>query len=97
MITRRGLLGGSASLLLASCKPKATLPASCTDTTGLSSEEIAARTTLGYVEPSAQGDKTCSACVQFVAPAASGQCGACKLLKGPIHPRGGCKAFAAKA
>jgi len=52
---------------------------------------------MGYVEPSTQGEKTCVLCTQFVPAAASGQCGTCKLLKGPVHPRGYCKAFAAKA
>ncbi len=96
MITRRNLLVASAGFALG-CQRADASPASCADTTGLSSDDVAARATLGYVEPSTKGDKTCSACVQFVAPTASGQCGTCKLLKGQIHPRGYCKAFAAKA
>ncbi len=96
MITRRHLLGGGATLLLASCKRADSMPASCTDTSALSPDEVNTRTTLGYVDASTQGDRTCSACVQFLAPASDAQCGACKLLKGPIHPRGSCKAFAAR-
>ncbi len=96
MITRRRLIGGGATLLLASCNRADASPASCTDVSALAPDDAKVRATLGYVDASTQGDKTCSACVQFIASPSPGQCGSCKLLKGPIHPRGSCKAFAAK-
>ena len=41
-------------------------------------------------------EKACTRCNQWVGPAERSSCGSCKLLKGPIHPNGTCKAFAAK-
>jgi hypothetical protein len=96
MITRRHLLEGGATLLLASCKRADASPDACADTAALAPDDAKARATLGYVDATTQVDKSCSACTQFIAPPADGQCGSCKLVKGPIHPRGYCKAFAAK-
>jgi len=93
MITRRALIVG---FVVAACKREEKLPTSCADTTALSSDEANARTSLGYVD-STQTEKTCVACAQWVAPKDASECGGCKLLKGPIHPRGTCKAFAPKA
>ena len=69
---------------------------SCSDTAGLSAEENAARTTLGYVDKATDASKVCSGCTQYNAAGAD-QCGGCKVLKGPINPNGYCKAWAAKA
>jgi len=94
-LSRRRLFQAAASaVVLSSCKRK--LPEACTDTSGLSSDEIQARTVLAYGDASPFPDKTCAGCQQYVAPAKSsdGDCGACKVLKGPIHPRGYCKSFA---
>jgi hypothetical protein len=68
----------------------------CLDTTGLSVEQILPRNTLQYTEPSPNPDKTCSGCAQFVPGPTEDQCGACKVLKGPVHPGGYCKSFVAK-
>lgn len=94
-LSRRELLAVFPAALVA-CQRAEALPASCDDTT-LSAEAQKTRATLGYVEASPYADKSCSACEKFVAPKASGQCGSCKLLDGPIHPRGWCKAFAPKS
>lgn len=98
--TRRDLLrSGAASLLVlaAACK-KDSKPFTCTDTSSLAPADTAVRTALGYVEPSTEAGKDCAGCVQY-APAAdaSGACGSCKLMKGPIHPKGYCKGFAPKS
>lgn len=99
-LSRREILSASAAsvlVLLSACKrePKSYV---CTDTTGLTADESAARTALGYVEPSPEAGKACVGCVQFTpAPTEpAGSCGACKLMKGPIHPNATCKGFAPK-
>lgn len=68
---------------------------SCSDAKGLSAEETAARSAMEYVDQARDPSKPCSKCVQWVAAASDG-CGGCKVLKGPIHPNGGCKLFASR-
>ena len=68
---------------------------SCTDTTGLTTEEVAMRTGLRYVDKAADASKACSKCNFFKAGAA-GACGSCTLMKGGINPDGNCKSFVAK-
>lgn len=99
--SRRELLRGSAAgllVLVSGCK-KDSKPFTCTDTAALAPADTAVRTALGYVEPSTEAGKDCNGCVQFVASPtdASGACGTCKLMKGPIHPKGYCKGFAPKS
>ena len=77
---------------LVACSRKTT----CTDVTGLSSEEVNQRNNVAtYVDFSPDPGKKCSLCVQFV-PAAPNACGGCKVVKGPIHPDGTCKLFVQK-
>lgn len=103
LVTRRDLLRKSlfsvaavgAAGVLAACKkdePKALV---CTDTAGLTPQEIEARNTLGYVDKAPDATKKCSGCALFNPPAAA-SCGGCKVIKGPIHPEGWCKSFAPK-
>jgi hypothetical protein len=100
--SRRAFLRGSASLVVlsaaAACK-KESKPFTCTEVSALSPADTAVRTALGYVEPSPEPGKDCAGCVQFTASPsdAAGACGGCKLMKGPIHPKGYCKGFAAKS
>jgi hypothetical protein len=68
---------------------------SCTDTTGLTTDEQNQRTTLAYAEPAVDPAKKCESCSLFK-PAAPDQCGSCSALKGPISPQAGCTAWAAK-
>lgn len=69
---------------------------SCLDVTGLTPEEVRARTeTAKYVEQTMDATKRCSTCAQYVAAAPS-KCGGCKVLKGPINPDGNCNLFVAK-
>jgi hypothetical protein len=70
---------------------------SCQDLSGLSAEELRARETLEYQERSGEPGRTCAACLQFVEPAGADTCGRCRLLGGPVHPLGSCRAFAARA
>ena len=96
MISRRQLLTSLGGALVAACKGAAPTPASCADTTGLTAEDVGARTTLAYLDRSADPAKSCKLCQQYVEPTTAGACGTCKLLRGPIHPAGTCKAFALK-
>jgi hypothetical protein len=95
LLERSASLGAVAALLVTGCSKK--VPAlNCTDTTGLSATDVTVRTTLAYVDVSTEPGKSCSNCQQFVAPAAAGTCGTCKVLKGPINPTGYCKSFVVK-
>jgi hypothetical protein len=40
--------------------------------------------------------KTCDRCQQFLPPPAAHACGSCKVVKGPVNPKGGCKLFVLK-
>jgi hypothetical protein len=68
----------------------------CTDTTGLTPDEISMRTNLTYVEKTSDPAKACSKC-NFFKAAAPDACGSCTLIKGPINPNGNCKSFVVKA
>lgn len=81
------------SALLAGCKKPELV---CTDTTGLSSDETATRATVKYVDHTTDATKPCSACQQYKAPPMTGTCGGCVVVKGPIHPDGGCTVWAKK-
>jgi len=93
-LSRRGLLLVLPAAALAGACKRGT-PASCRDTSGLSPDDLNARTALGYVETSMDPKAHCSACRQYVPAPSSDACGTCKIMKGPIHPNGTCKVFAA--
>ena len=97
-LTRRHLLivapATIASLALAACEKKE--PDACTSTLGLTQDEIKTRTSLAYVDRSADPKKHCVDCQQYIAPPSIDQCGGCKVLKGPVHPRGSCNVFTPK-
>lgn len=97
-VDRREALVGIAAVLIApasllACGKK---QLTCTDTSGLSADETATRTTLGYVDQTPDPSKACSAC-QLYKAAAEGQCGGCGVIKGPVHPDGTCKSWVKKA
>ena len=75
------------------CKKK-TPEFACTDVTGIAEADRAVRTALVYADRSPSPDKECVRCVQYLE--ADEGCGSCKIMRGPIHPRGTCKSFAAK-
>jgi hypothetical protein len=83
------VLGGGAA-----CNKPAALV--CTDTTGLAATDVQVRTSLAYVDVSTEPGKSCANCQQYVAAAAAGTCGTCKVVKGPINPGGYCKSFVLK-
>jgi hypothetical protein len=92
----RSLALGATFLLPASALIACKKDLVCTDTSGLSADEIATRNTLKYVDQSMDQTKLCSGCQQFKPSPMSGTCGACAVVKGPIHPNGGCTAWAKK-
>jgi hypothetical protein len=83
-----------AALALGACAKKE--PDSCTSTLGLTNDEIKMRSTLAYADRSPDPKKHCAECVQYVAPPEIDQCATCKVLKGPVHPKGSCNVFSPK-
>jgi hypothetical protein len=71
-------------------------PSSCNDVSGLTADEANLRKTLAYVDRSPDQAKTCEKCQQWVEPPSEDKCGGCKIMKGPVHPKGYCTAFVAK-
>ncbi len=80
------------AMLLPACKQPA--PASCTETTGLTSDDIKLRVKLGYLDRCADPDKACDRCTQWLAAPEPTACGGCRVMKGPVHPSGTCNVFA---
>jgi hypothetical protein len=66
----------------------------CTDVSALTDVDRETRTRLAYVDRSPSPDKECFRCIQYVE--ADEGCGGCKITRGPIHPQGTCRSFAAK-
>ena len=86
-----GAAAGAASLLAACGKGGGTLV--CTDVAGLSPADAATRTSLQYVDVSADPTKICSGCVLYTAGQPNA-CGGCQVVKGPINPAGYCASWA---
>ena len=90
---RRGMLlvsAGLATLGVHGCKK---VPATCPPG-NLSQDELTVRSTLGYVDKTSDPAKPCVRCVQYIPATGGDHCGGCKIMKGPIHPNGYCRAFA---
>jgi High potential iron-sulfur protein len=85
-------LAGALSLTAAGCKKRDALL--CGDPTRLTNEENSLRSSLHYTEESHQSDKVCARCAFFEASAGIA-CGNCKLLKGPVNPKGRCDSWSA--
>jgi hypothetical protein len=83
-----------AALALAACSKKE--PDSCTSTLGLTQDEIKTRNALAYKDRSTDPRKHCVDCQQYIAPPEIDECATCKVLKGPVHPKGSCNVFAPK-
>jgi hypothetical protein len=101
-LSRRDLLhrsvafGALAAFGATACGKEKRAALSCNDTSALSSADAQLRTTLAYVDTSTEPGKTCAQCQQFNSPASADACGTCKILKGPVNPKGNCKSFVAK-
>jgi len=72
-------------------------PSFCNDVSALSAEQQTSRTGLGYEDTTSQPGKTCVKCSQYVAAEKVSDCGHCKVLPGPVHPNGYCRAYTAKS
>jgi High potential iron-sulfur protein len=81
---------------LAACGKKSE-PDSCSDVSALSDADKTGRTALQYVDKSTDAAKRCEVCSLYQPAPDAAQCGGCQVVKGPIHPKGYCNAFAAKA
>jgi hypothetical protein len=68
-------------------------PATCSSP-ALTPDELKVRATLAYVDNTPDPSKPCIKCTQYIPAPAADQCGGCKLMKGPVHPKGFCNAFA---
>lgn len=92
---RRVLFLGAASIALggAAFGCQKSPPATCPQAK-LTPAEEQVRKTLAYVDRTPDPSKPCVKCLQYVPAAEADQCGGCKLMKGPIHPKGYCTAFA---
>jgi len=53
------------------------------------------RASLNYVNPAADPATACAHCAFFTADPASGGCGACKIMGGPVDSTGRCDSFSA--
>ena len=96
LLTRALLVGTAAAVsssLLEACGGSSL---TCTDTAGLSGDEMTARSTNGYVDKSPDAAKACSKC-NFFQGKGENACGGCMVLKGPINPAGSCKLWVLKA
>lgn len=100
-ISRRVTLGVLATTplwvsALSACGKK-TEPDSCTDVSALSDAEKTGRTALQYTDKSPDSARVCTLCTYFQPASDPAQCASCKLIKGPVHPKGFCSGFAAKS
>jgi hypothetical protein len=100
-LSRRDVLHRSAALSVlalvgSACGKETKKTLTCTDTSSITPTDLNVRSTLAYVDVSTEPGKSCSNCQQFVAGPDADHCGTCKVVKGPINPKGYCKSYAAK-
>jgi hypothetical protein len=97
VLTNVATLGAFAAFGASAACSKSPAALNCTDVTGLSPADVTVRTSLAYSDVSMEAGKSCTSCQQFVPPPAGvTACGTCKVVKGPINPKGYCKSFVAK-
>lgn len=102
-----GLLAASAIIpALSSCKKSNTKeqptlnakeepaqPFSCNDDSSLSGEQKAIRANLRYTDITPISSRTCDNCKLYNLPKKGASCGGCKILPGPVHPKGWCSSW----
>lgn len=69
---------------------------SCTDTSGLTEQEIQMRENAEYVDETPNPDQYCANCQLYEEPVGDEQCGGCQVIQGPIHPDGYCTLWVAQ-
>lgn len=72
-----------------SCRRKESV---CSDEATLAPADVKARQKAGYVSRTTDADRGCEKCQQWL-EGQEGNCGGCKLLRGPIHPKATCRLF----
>jgi hypothetical protein len=102
LVSRRGLLGRAATAALAvagvgaavaGCKKA---PLVCDGLPGIAPADVQLRATLDYKDLSPALDRQCVDCTLYVAPTKEDACGGCKVVRGPINPKGTCRVFLRK-
>lgn len=83
-----------AALPLGACGGSEAPSFRCDVTGHLTPVELATRTSQQYTDQTSHPDHRCSNC-RYYTPAPSGECGACQLVRGPIHPEGFCNLWTA--
>lgn len=63
---------------------------SCTDVSNLSAADQQKRAVSQYVDHTPNATKPCSTCVHYEPATQPHSCGACKLVPGPVNPKGYC-------
>lgn len=66
----------------------------CTDYSGLSQEDLKARSAMGYTTQSPVEEKQCNNCQLYLPPPEGSACGRCQLFKGPVVAGGYCTYWA---
>ncbi len=66
---------------------------SCTDTTGLSEQQIQTRTALKYTDDAPTAKQVCENCQNYQPATDPNACGQCTVVPGPVHPQGWCTAW----
>ena len=83
-------LTGGLTALAGGCHKRESLI--CSDPERLSDAENSLRQSLHYTEESPYESQRCAGCGFFQA-AGVATCGSCRLLKGPVNPRGHCDSW----
>jgi hypothetical protein len=65
----------------------------CPNQESMSEQERAIRHSLKYVDKTPIAGRTCDNCKLYILPSSTSHCGGCKVVPGPIHPRGYCTAW----
>jgi hypothetical protein len=65
----------------------------CPDQEKLNEQEKSLRSSLKYVDKSPSTERTCDNCKLYTLPTDKSPCGGCKIVPGPIHPKGYCVAW----
>lgn len=88
------LRAGPCAWLLAACARSA--PKRCDDLRGLSDAAQMGRALQQYTDRAWSPEQRCELCDFWQAAPEVSRCGACRVVPGPIHPKGSCVAFVAK-
>lgn len=107
--TLKGALGLAAVSFIApalsSCKKKAPPEADlnakqddkgCSGQESLNEDQRALRNNLKYVDHTPIPSRTCDNCKLYTNPEPGSFCGGCKILPGPVHPKGHCISWYAR-